>query len=64
MFGVLAEGGNVYAQFVMIQDRLAPVVQAPAKPTLTPAQIEDLYQDGREVLLGARRCKQAFHNMN
>ena len=39
MFGALAEGGNVYAQFVMIQGRLAPVVQAPAKPNLTPAQI-------------------------
>ncbi|MBQ6972917.1 MAG: sel1 repeat family protein [Synergistaceae bacterium] len=38
MFGALAEGGNVYAQFVMIQGRLAPVEQAPAKPNLTPAQ--------------------------
>ena len=49
MFGALAEGGNVYAQFVMIQSRLAPVAQAvpvaqaPAKPKMyTPQELEAL----------------------
>ena len=52
MFGALAEGGNVYAQFVMIQGQLAPVVQAPAKPTLTREQIEDLYRTGAKYYYG------------
>lgn len=33
MFSRLAENGNVYAQFVMIQSHLAPVVQAPKQET-------------------------------
>ena len=52
MFGALAESGNVYAQFVMIQGHLAPVAQAPAKPTLTPKQIEALYQAGEDYYYG------------
>lgn len=52
MFGALALGGNVYAQFVMIQGRLAPVAQAPTKPGLSPERIEELYQNGRKYYYG------------
>ena len=46
MFSVLAESGNVYAQFVMIQSRLVPVKK------LTPQEAEAAYQMGEKYLYG------------
>ena len=49
MFTELAENGNIYAQFMMIQSRFATVAPAPKKePALTPQQAEALYQEGQK----------------
>ena len=60
MFGALAEGGNVYAQFVMVQGHLAPVAQAPTKPGLTLEQIEALYQEGEKYYYGDDEVSQNY----
>ena len=48
---VLAENGNAYAQFVMIQRSLSPVTEAPKKESelKTP---EEFYQEGRKYYYG------------
>ena len=49
MFTELAENGNIYAQFMMIQSRFATVAPAPKKePALTPQQAEALFQEGEK----------------
>lgn len=51
IFTVLAENGNAYAQFVMIQRSLLPVMEAPKKESelKTP---EEFYQEGRKYYYG------------
>ena len=68
IFTELAENGNVYAQFVMIQSHLAPVTPAPKEESntdvfsalkkeapagkLTRKQLEDLFKRGKEYYYG------------
>ena len=51
IFTVLAENGNAYAQFVMIQRSLAPVTEAPKKESELKT-LEEFYQEGRKYWYG------------
>ena len=57
IYSRLAQNGNIYAQFVVVQNRIVPVVQVrkeetPTQKTLTPAEIENLYKTGRKYYYG------------
>ncbi|MBQ2617032.1 MAG: sel1 repeat family protein, partial [Synergistaceae bacterium] len=59
IFTELAENGNVYAQFVMVQSHFAPVSKkqqtaSKVQQTLSPEQIEALFQTGENFFYGIR----------